>query len=645
MCGIAGFFGRDVSCDNWYEEICGMIQRIAHRGPDDTGVVGVDLNNGTAENVATNVIRRYDGMMGFCRLSIRDLSMNGHQPMVSDDKKVIICFNGELYNADYYRQVLITKGYKFRGNSDTEVILNLYQEYGIEEMAPKLNGMFGIVICDIRQKQIWLLRDRVGIKPLYYGVIHNRLVFASEVKAFLALKDFERRVNMRSFMEVLTFCRPANDILLEGIEIVKPGQIIGFHLDGFQKREYTYFDINQYERPKDTEYSMKQQEENVMQRLLECTDNQKASDVKVGCQLSGGIDSSLISYAANVYGENRLNDSVSVVFDEQKEIFSEEKYINTVVEKLDLDAHNEPMTCDYFLKNYEKVIWHSDTVIGRPNSVGLFLISETARKHVTVLLSGEGADELLGGYDMFRAGHHVTELLEHGNCRDGILVEVTARQKELIHNFSEFAVMAQQKTPDELCKKVLPGYEGDAIMKEKIAFFDTLTGSNFDRQTKYALSSYLQSLLIAQDKMSMANSIENRVPILDNDFIELAFSIPETMLMREVEGKIQGKYILKKLCANIFGEEFAYRKKMGFPFPFFNYMKDIRFKEYFYDLLLPGMRKRGIVDVDEVKRFYEELHWSNPFTVREMFWKVCGFESWCQMFIDGRECYDLSEWG
>ncbi len=645
MCGIAGFFGKERFCDDWYEEIKGMVQRIAHRGPDDTGIVGVDLEAAEADIISEGLQKRYDGLLGFCRLSIRDLSMNGHQPMVSEDGKVIICFNGELYNAEYYKKILLAKGYRFQGSSDTEVILNLYLEYGIEEMAKKLNGMFGIAICDMRKKYLWLLRDRVGIKPLYYGVIHNRLVYASEVKAFLSIKDLERRVNLRNLTEVITFCRPENDILLDGIEQILPGHIVGFSLDNLQKREYTFFDMNTYERPSGTAYDMKQAEERVMESLLRCTDNQKASDVKVGCQLSGGIDSSLITYAANVYGKNRLNDSVSVVFDEQKEIFSEENYINAVVDKLHLEAHSEPMTCEYFLKNYEKVIWHADTVIGRPNSIGLYLISETARKHVTVLLSGEGADELLGGYDMFKTGYHVASLLEREKSRGGILVEVTPRQNEVIHNFSEFVVMAQQKSPEDICKRVLPGYDGSTILKEKTAYVDTLTGSNFDKQIKYALSFYLQSLLVAQDKMSMANSIENRVPILDNEFIDLAFSLPESMLMREAEGKMQGKYILKKVCADIFGTEFAYRKKMGFPLPFFNYMKDPRFKQYFNELLLPGIKKRGILDADEIKKFYDDLHWSNPFTVRELFWKVCGFEAWCQMFLDGRECYDVSEWG
>lgn len=638
MCGIAGLVGRQGSRGNWLRELRSMMNAIKHRGPDDQGFAGLDLSRAVAEEISDGNGGLYHGMMGFCRLSIRDLSRNGYQPMMSDEKNVVICFNGEIYNADHYREILKAKGYRFRGFSDTEVILNMYLEYGVEETAEKLNGMFGIAICDLRSRYIWLVRDRVGIKPLYYTVSNDRIAYASEVKAFLALDDFERRVNIRNLMEVMTFSRPGNSILLEGVEQVAPGHIVGFQMDNSNRVDITFFDLNDYQRPEVCSESVDYVAQKAGELLFACTDNQKVSDVKVGCQLSGGIDSSLITYAAAKFGSNRLRDTISIVFDEEKELFSEEPYIDMVTAGLNISAHKSVMTCDYFLDNFEKVIWHSDTVIGRPNSVGLYMISETARKHVTVLLSGEGADELLGGYDCFKRGAQLSGLLRTKKGADGIEFEATPRQgKQIFHDFPEFAILSGQTPPEELCRKVMPDYDASPLLEEKLAFFRTLNGSNFDRQIKYMLRVYLQELLVSQDKMSMANSIENRVPILDNDFIDFAFSVPESMLMREKNGELQGKYLLKHLSAELFGEDFAYRRKMGFPFPFFKYMKEDRFREYFYDLILPGTKKRGILDADALNTFYGDLHWSNPFTTRELFWKVCAFESWCQMFLDGRE--------
>ncbi len=637
MCGLAGWFGVDGYRDWRYDDVFKMIQYQAHRGPDDQGFVGIDFEDNRIEEGITRLNcneKKYNGVMGFARLSIRDLSMNAHQPMVSKDRNVVLCFNGEIYNADEYRKMLIEKGYHFISNSDTEVVLHMYREYGVEVMAEKLNGMFGIVIFDMMKRCLFLIRDRVGIKPLYYTKYNNNFAFASEVKSFLALKDYEPEVDFTNVAEAITFNRPAHNILLKGVEQVRPGHILYVNLDEFATRDIMFFDIDAYERPKDSKFTREETKNHLKDKLMKVTDNQKVSDVKVGCQLSGGVDSSLITYAAATCGKNRLRDTISIVFDNDDKIFSEEKYVNIVNEGLSLNAYKNTMTSKYVLKNYEKVIWHSDTVIGRPNSLGLFMISEEAKKHVTVLLSGEGADEVLGGYDSFKNGKMFEEILR----RNGGPVEFehTRGQKETLRSFAEFVVKAHQKTNGDDCRKIMPGYNDARFLEERIDLFDSYSGSNFDKQIKYAVTTYLPELLVSQDKMSMANSIENRVPFLDNDFMDFAFSIPETMLLQERDGELQGKFLLKQVSEEIFGAEFSYRKKMGFPFPFYNYFKEVAFAEYFYDVIVPGTRQRGIFDAKVLEEMYDKLEWKNPYGLRELFWKAFGLEIWCRMFIDGK---------
>jgi len=639
MCGIAGWFGVNGYKDYRCRDVWNMVNYQIHRGPDDQGLVGIDFEKRSIDEELNlrfeNDGKKYDGVMGFDRLSIRDLSMNAHQPMISQDRNVVLCFNGEIYNADHYREILISKGYRFNSNSDTEVILHMYREYGVEDMASRLNGMFGIVLFDMQKCCLYLIRDRVGIKPLYYTKYNGNFAFASEVKAFLALKDFEPQIDSDNLAEAITFNRPAHNILLKGIEQVTPGHILYVNLNQFSVKDIVYFTIDSYERPKDTEHSQEEMKRRMCEKLFEVTDNQKVSDVRVGCQLSGGIDSSLITYGAATYGKNRLQDTISIVFDGEDKIFSEEQYVNVVNDSLNLNAYKNVMTSEYVLKNYEKVIWHSDTVIGRPNSLGLYMISEEAKKHVTVLLSGEGADELLGGYDSFKNAKIFEHLLKKSGG-EGVEFEHTRGQKENMKSYTEFVVKAHQKTDGEVCRKIMPGYDDAKFVEERISLFNSYKGTNFDKQIKYAVATYLPELLISQDKMSMANSIENRVPFLDNDFMDFAFTIPETMLIGERNGELQGKYLLKQISEDLFGKEFSYRKKMGFPFPFYNYFKQKAFDEYFHDIILPGTKTRGIFDADVLLNMYENLEWKNPYGVRELFWKVFGIEIWCRMFVDGK---------
>ena len=639
MCGISGYINRRGKKEYSTCEISDMMDLQIHRGPDDQGVVGIDIENQLSYELEKNMEYNWamDGMFGFDRLSILDLSTNGHQPMRSSDGKVIVVFNGEIYNAFDYRQELILDGVKLRSNSDTEILLNLYLKYGIDRLLPMLNGMFGICICDLRKQMMYLIRDRVGIKPLYYTITENRFAFASEIKSFLGLGDFGRELNEAAFMENISFYKPLENILFKNVAQVAPGQMLAVQLSDFQIRKIVYWDVNKYERPAEKINDINYWKKKTERKLSESVNRQKISDARLGCQLSGGVDSSLITYFASQLDKNNLNDSISVIFDGEDAEYSEEKYIDCVSRKADINAHKTVIDHDFFLKNYERTLWHADTVVGRPNSVGLLLLTKEAKKYVTVLLSGEGADEVLGGYFMFTQGKEVLKKLQE---KKTVWVETVRNQPEEIHDFAEYVVISQQKTNSGLCEQLLPQYDSKSLIEQRIQFYKDLQGTEFDRQIKYAVKTYLPELLICQDKMSMANSIENRVPFLDNEFIDFAFSIPEQYLVAEKNGKYEGKLVLKEVCGDIFGEKFAYRRKMGFGLPYYKYFQHKRFREYFYDVILPGTRRRGIINSQTLESWYCNLK-NKPWGETELFWKACSLEAWCQMFLEGRGIIEI----
>lgn len=633
MCGIVGLIskpgGRLVYSNI---EIKRMMDRQKHRGPDDEGIIGFKRDDSVFFDISTEEENKCvcDGVAGFNRLSIRDLSKLGHQPMVSMEAGVSISFNGEIYNAEEIKQSLKMKGYRFKGRSDTEVILNAYIEYGVEKLLQMLNGMFAIVIVDLRLKMVFLMRDRFGIKPIYYTFTNNYFAWASEMKSFLEVPDFKRELDLESVNEHLTFLKPYNSILYRNVDIIEPGTYMTLNLLDFSTRKIKYYDVDLYERPACTERTLDDYMEECESLLIKCVEHQKVSDAKVGCQLSGGIDSTLITYFAANNGSNRLKDTISIIFDGKEKNYSEEAFVDWIGQKVAIETHKEIISEHYFIRNIEKACYHADSVLGRPNAIGLMLLAKKAKQYVTVLLSGEGADELSGGYAMFPKG------------------ELFLRTNPTEQEKAEYAVCTQQKTDMCTVEKLLPNYMGNALLQNRREVFSSLNGTFFDKQIKYALKTYLPELLLCQDKVSMANSIENRVPFLDNEFVDFMFSVPKKHLLwiskqvqtlddyKDVSEDTTGKFLLKKVSEKNFGHEFAFRRKMGFGIPYYRYFKRSEiFRDYYYDCILPGIKKRGIIDSQAVEQLYDKLG-TCGYENNELFWKAVNLEIWCQIFLDGR---------
>jgi len=634
MCGITGYINLQNKPIQDSSIILNMLRAQKHRGPDDSGIRAFSLKSGGSLELSvkkpTVIDGDFEGLLGFNRLSVLDLSLNGHQPMASSDQKVLITLNGEIYNAFDYRKEMADWGYHFKSTTDTEIVLALYLKYGFENMLRRLNGMFAIVIVDLREKSIYITRDRFGIKPMYYIVNPDLLAFSSELKSFRYLPDFDYHLNETQLDEYLLFRNNLRGTLFKGIHSLEPGHYLRFtHDQGLNK--HRYFDINDYARTENNSGNLESFGKKLESWLDKSVKSQLNSDVKLGCQLSGGIDSSLITYLANCNNRKGQLESVSIIFKDAR--FSEEKYISRVAGQLNIRAHKFLMDSEYYLQNIEKATWHLESPINHPNTIGICLLSQRAKEYVTVLLSGEGADEVFGGYRRYYDVNY-----PYRNIR--LLSEI---KNNLMHPgklFSYFnpvnrAVMASAFMRPLMAGSLMPGFDAVRATESRNALYRKLTGSVFDKQVKYEMQTYLPDLLMRQDKMSMAHSIENRVPFLDNEVVANSFAIPEKyLLLRESPGGHKTeKYMLKKIAGRIFGSDFASRRKMGFGIPLKEYFKDVSFKQYLHDKLLPGIRQRGIMNHSLISGWmantpalrYQEI---------EALWIAITFEICASVYID-----------
>jgi len=643
MCGIVGlldFGGKVVDLNSLWR----MTNSLSHRGPDDAGMHLISFNRRLTREVKLfppfQAAEGFECAFGFRRLSILDVSSAGHQPMVHPSGDLVIVFNGEIYNAGDYRQELINDGVSLRGHSDTEILIHLFYKYGMPSVLERLNGMFAFAVCDLRNGALYLARDRVGIKPLYWTYVDNKFMFASEMKAFLFHPSFEPNVREESIDEYLSYRYCAGDrTLLKGVYQVQPGQwlrVLPNHIS-----THVYWEV-----PDETEkrlISAEQASEELNELLKDSVKLQLLSDVKVGCQLSGGIDSSLIA-AFSKFHMNADFDTFSVVFSNAS--FTEDRWISEVTTKLETDSHRFPFQSSYFVRNLEIAAWFMDQPFNLPNSLGIYLLAEKSKPTVTVLLSGEGADELFGGYTRFY----------FANVRSQIrpLLPIARRfpivGKAFVNAFNDpsdtdpglWFVKHGAFMDAERVKQIRPTSEpGEAIGQRYQEYQLSRGGSIVDRCLKYELRTYMVDLLMRQDRMTMAHSVENRVPFLDHRIVEFVRSLPTHLLVgkgiyRKDVLMRNTKMLLKQVAGKYFSHSFIYRKKCGFSMPLEQYFQDKEFIALMEDRLIPGIHKRGWVKADLVEQWWRQAskEKESNFLIMEQIWSLVSLELWAQQFID-----------
>ncbi len=624
MCGIVGFYSsRNDKESIIYEQL----KTLYHRGPDDQRIY-------LDKNIA----------FGHTRLAIIDIN-HAQQPMKSFDDRYILIFNGEIYNYLELRQHLVSKGMKFKTHSDTEVLLNMYILYG-KDCVSKLNGMFAFAIYDKQKDSIFLARDHFGIKPLYYTYKNNDFIFASEIKAILKYPEIKVEVDMKSMNEYLTFqVMLKKHTLFKNIHTLEPATYMIIEKGKVkEKNKYWEFDYEIDDNKTEEQYSSE------LLHLLENSLNiQTRSDVPVGAYLSGGIDSSLVSTLAskNYFGSFQ---TFSGGFKDSKD-FDETEYAKIVHKSIDSIHHEIFPTSKDFLENFEDIIYHMDYPEAGPGVFSQYMVSKLASEHVKVVLGGQGGDEIFGGYTRYAIAYLEQAL-------KGAIFETSEEGKHLVTLQSIIPNMSQLKNYVPLLKEqfkdglfdpmderyyrmmnrshnldkiynkeFLKTFENEQLLdKFKQVFNHPNTKSYFNKMTHFDLKTLLPALLHVEDRMSMAVSIESRVPILDYRIIELASKMPPSMKFSG--GKT--KAMLIKSVKNILPKEIINRKdKMGFPTPINNWLAG-DLKEYALDILTSQKaRQRNYLDTEAIEK---QINKSGKFS-RDL-WGALNLEMWHRKFID-----------
>jgi asparagine synthase (glutamine-hydrolysing) len=634
MCGIAGFVRLDGGAAD-VDVALQMTRLQAHRGPDDQGLRMFSLATGGSAEVQPGDPRpsaHFEGALGFNRLKVLDLTRCGHQPMTTPDGKVIIGFNGEIYNAFDLRPELEAAGYRFRSRTDTEVILYLYDRYGLDGMLSRLNGMFAIVIVDLRAGELILARDHFGIKPLYWTLAGRSLLFGSEMKSFLAHPDFHAEIAAHNLDEYLAFRFVSGcETLLNRVMHLAPGHYLRLRDGAFSTQQYWSVP----DHPEKEGWSDARALAEVDQALQSSVRSQLQSDVKVGCQLSGGVDSSLVAMIARSHFAADM-ETFSIVFDDAA--FSEQRWMTQAAAAARATAHHATLTPQFVADTLDRASWHMDQPLTHPNSLGIWLLAREARPHVTVLLSGEGADEVFGGYSRtYYAGLRPTlapwlPALRHLPVAGGkVRREIGGEPVEAYINTSRF------QSPQQV-GELRPDFNLARAMVKRRALFHQGSGSHLDRCLKYEMRTYLVDLLIRQDKMTMAHSVENRVPFLDRPLVELARRLPSHCLVsasatHAVRPSRATKVILKSLARRSFDDAFVYRRKSGFPLPLAQYFADPALVPMMEERVLPSMARRGWIDAAVVRRRWKAGAQASQGDA-EALWISIALELWAQQFLD-----------
>lgn len=627
MCGIVGIIDRDKPADLKLLEQ--MRDTMPYRGPDDNG-----LWTNNSQNVA----------LAHLRLSILDPTPAGHQPRIEQSGMHAITYNGEVYNYIEVREKLITLGYEFETGTDTEVILKAYIEYG-RDCLKYFNGMFVFAIWDEQKCETFLARDRLGIKPLYYYVHGSKIYFASETKAILKALENKPELNVELIDKYMSFGYiPGEDTLHRGLKRLLPGHSMvidqGNHIDITQ-----YWDLH-FKEEQDKGFDHYLIETQAL--LNNSIDLRLRSDVPLGIFLSGGVDSSaVVGLLAERVDEPLKTFSIAYDFGDK---FDETKYAQMVAKKFNTEHHEIKISPQQFKEFIPEFIHLMDEPVTEAAAISLFFVSKLAKEKVTVALSGEGSDEIFAGYDLY---HYMQIIEKYRSVTPRFLRSLFATISNKVlghsHKVSKYLNLATlplseryngMSTYDEQqkillyktdFKETLASLKGDEPrLFQKALFEKTKNNDPLNQMLYFDTKTWLvDDLLIKADRMSMATSIELRVPYLDYRLVEFAASIPVKYKMR----KGVGKYILKKMMEPILPKEIIYRPKMGFPTPL-KLMFQNELRDYSTNLLLKEFAKlHEYFDKSRIKQLLDE-HCANKYDHHKILWQLVVLEEWLQRNTD-----------
>lgn len=608
MCGFVGFCSKNVKDKNVIKE---MNNQIIHRGPDSDGYYfDKDVN------------------FGFRRLSIIDLH-EGSQPILNEGGDIAIIFNGEIYNYQELREDLVAKGYKFKTHTDTEVILHGYEEYGEEGILAKLRGMFAFTIWDSKKEKLFGARDHFGIKPYYYALLDGDLLFGSEVKSFLKYPKFKKEVNEKALKHYLVFqYNPLEETFFKGVKKLRPGHYYIYENGKMEIKTYYNLTLDYKDMTFDEAVGKIEKE------VEESVKYHKISDVEVGSFLSGGVDSSYVVATA-------LPDKTfSVGFDNKG--FNETMYAKELSDSLGIKNFAKLITPDEFFKGINKVQYYSDEPHANLSSVPLYFLSKLASEQVKVVLSGEGADELFAGYNEYadalpqRMYRKLPFSLRH---------KLYLKYKDRKHFRGQTIILKYgQKVEDRYIgpAEIMTDELANSLVTSKYKNSETsrdLTKKYYDEvknMDDVSKRLYLdmkmwivEDILLKADKMTMANSIELRVPLLDKKMWELARIIP---VKHKVHNEIT-KYAFRRAAKNKLPEDWAKRRKLGFVVPFVLWIKE----EKYYKIVKEVFNKDFVsefFDKDKINKLLDD-HFNGITNNGRKVYTIYTFLKWYEIYFKG----------
>lgn len=608
MCGICGFTGQVVDRD---DVIRNMTEVITHRGPDSDGFFTDDYIS-----------------MGFRRLSIIDLDA-GHQPIYNEDKSLVLTFNGEIYNYKELRKVLIQKGHKFYTDTDSEVLIHGFEEWQ-EDLLPKLRGMFGFAIYNTKDKSVFIARDFFGIKPMHYTKIGEDFVYASEIKSILKHPKFVKKFNTRALDTYLSFQYAVPpETFFEGVYCLMPGHYLWYR--GGEVETTRYFEP----RFNPNEEMSEEQAVNEIEKVFENSVNaHKIADVEVGCFLSSGVDSSYVS----TYFADQKTFTVGFDFGEK---YNEISWAENLSKKIGVEHHTHLISSEEFWDAVPTVQYHMDQPLADPSCIALYFVSRLASQYVKVVLSGEGADELFGGYTCYndprvfkiyqtivphcirKAIRAVCRKLPDIKGRDYLIRACDPLEERYIGN----AFMYDYKQKKDLLKDPSIATRPQDYARKyyyRCRKYDDVTKMQYLDINMWMVG----DILLKADRMSMANSLELRVPFLDKEVFRVASSLPTSLRCN----KSNTKYAMRKAAVRHMPEATAEKEKLGFPVPTRVWLRD----EKYYNVVkkkFTGKTAEKFFNTDTLVAWLDE-HFSEKEDNSRRVWTVYVFLVWYDIYFD-----------
>lgn len=610
MCGFCGFSGEVIDKENIIKS---MTNVITHRGPDSDGFFVND-----------------DIAMGFRRLSIIDLE-EGSQPIYNEDKTLVLTFNGEIYNFEELKEQLIEKGHVFYTHTDSEVLIHGFEEWK-EELLNKLRGMFAFAIWNTVDKSLFIARDFFGIKPMHYTKVGDNFVYGSEIKSILEFPNFERKFNYKALDNYLSFQYVVPpETFFEGVYCLLPGHYL-WYKDG-------EVEINRYWEARfnpDDNLTLDEAVDKIENVFKNSVDAHKVSDVETGCFLSSGVDSSYVS----TYFEGQKAFTVGFDFGEK---YNEISWAKNLSEKIKVDHHYKVISSEEFWGNISRVQYYMDQPLADPSCIALYFVSKLASEYVKVVLSGEGADELFGGYTIYKEpsafnvykallplgirkalARFVEKLPASFKGKNYIIRGSKTTEEKFIGNAFMYSESDKKKLlkdpsivtrPQDLCKKFY----------DRVKEYDDVTKMQYLDINLWMVG----DILLKADRMSMANSLELRVPFLDKEVFKVASTLPTRLRVN----KENTKYAMRMAALRRLPEATAQKRKLGFPVPTRVWLKD----EKYYNIvknMFTSETAQKFFNTDILVKFLDE-HYSGKKDNSRKVWTIYIFLVWYDIYFNG----------